>query len=188
MQGTTKNFEHQQEKPAPWQDIVQVERVTLIWHFLSTDLAIEGSPGMLFPFLDQGVPMVGQWLMNPTNMHEDAVLIPGLFSGLRIQHCHELWCGSQTQLRYGVDVAVVQASAYSPDSTLSLETSISCRCGPKKTKRTNKQKNSFLDLMKFPLTILGESESQAVSMDASPLRNKQPGKHPPFVIVLKLSF
>ena len=28
-------------------------------------------------------------------------------SGLRIQHCRELWCRSQTQLGYGVAVAVV---------------------------------------------------------------------------------
>ena len=28
------------------------------------------------------------------------------FSGLRIQHCHELWCRWQTRLRSGVAVAV----------------------------------------------------------------------------------
>ena len=28
-------------------------------------------------------------------------------SGLRIQHCHELWCKSQMQLRSGVAMAVV---------------------------------------------------------------------------------
>ena len=29
-----------------------------------------------------------------------------LLSGLRLQHCHELWCRSQTQLRSYVAVAV----------------------------------------------------------------------------------
>ena len=28
-------------------------------------------------------------------------------SGLRIRHCHELWCMSQMRLRFGVAVAVV---------------------------------------------------------------------------------
>ena len=30
-----------------------------------------------------------------------------LLSGLSIWRCHELWCGSQTLLRFGVAVAVV---------------------------------------------------------------------------------
>ena len=30
-----------------------------------------------------------------------------LLSGLRIQRCHELWCGSKMQLESGVAVAVV---------------------------------------------------------------------------------
>ena len=34
-------------------------------------------------------------------------------SGLRIRHCHELWCGSQTQLRSGIAVAVLWASSCS---------------------------------------------------------------------------
>ena len=36
-------------------------------------------------------------------------------SELRIQHCHELWCRSQTKLGSGVAVAVVQASSHSSD-------------------------------------------------------------------------
>ena len=35
-----------------------------------------------------GVPVIAQWLVNPTRNHEVAGLIPGLLSGLRIQHCH----------------------------------------------------------------------------------------------------
>ena len=40
--------------------------------------------------------------MNLTSIYEDAVLIPGILSGLRIHHCHELWCRSQTQLASSV--------------------------------------------------------------------------------------
>ena len=34
-----------------------------------------------------------------------------LLSGLRIWHCHELWCRSQTQLIFGIAVAVVSSSS-----------------------------------------------------------------------------
>ena len=44
-------------------------------------------------------------LRNPTSIHEDAGLIPGL-SGLRIQHCHKVWCRSQTWLGSGIAMAV----------------------------------------------------------------------------------
>ena len=44
---------------------------------------------------------------NPTRNHEVAGSIPGLAQWLRIRHCHELWCGSQTQLGSDVAVAVV---------------------------------------------------------------------------------
>ena len=45
---------------------------------------------------------------NLTRNHEVAGLIPSLgISGLRIQHCHELWRRSQMQLGSGVAVAVV---------------------------------------------------------------------------------
>ena len=47
-----------------------------------------------------------------------------LLSGLRIQHWRELWCRSQTQLGFGVAVAMVQAGSCSSDSTSSLGTYI----------------------------------------------------------------
>ena len=34
-----------------------------------------------------------------------------LLRGLRIQHCRELWCRSQTRLGPGVAVAVVEAGS-----------------------------------------------------------------------------
>ena len=58
-----------------------------------------------------------------------------LLSGLGIQHCHALWCRSQTQLVPGVAVAVAQASRCSSDSIPSLVTSICCSCSPKKRKK-----------------------------------------------------
>ena len=70
--------------------------------------------------VSQGVLIMAQWLTNPTSIHEDAGLIPVLLSGLRTQHCHELWCRSQTQLGSGIAVAVVQASSHSSDWTPSL--------------------------------------------------------------------
>ena len=38
---------------------------------------------------------------------------PASLSGLRIQHCRELWCTSQTRLRSDIAVAVVQAGSCS---------------------------------------------------------------------------
>ena len=66
--------------------------------------------------------------------------VPSLasLSGLRIQHCHELWWRSQTWLRALVAVAVALALAMavagscSSDSTPSLGTSICHRHSSKK--------------------------------------------------------
>ena len=53
------------------------------------------------------VPVVAQWLMNPTRNHEVVGSIPALAQGLRIRRCHELQCRSQMQLRSRVAVALV---------------------------------------------------------------------------------
>ena len=71
---------------------------------------------------------------NPTGNHE----VAGSFSGLRIRHCCELWCRSQTWLGSWVAVAVAVAGGCSCDWTPSLETSICHGCHPKKTKNKNK--------------------------------------------------
>ena len=59
-------------------------------------------------------------------------------SGLWIWHVCELQCGSQTQLRPSIAVAVAQASGCSSDLTPSWETSICCRYGPKKKKKNSR--------------------------------------------------
>ena len=53
-------------------------------------------------------------------------------SGLRIGHCHELWCSSKAWLGSSVAVAVVEASSCSSDSTPSLGTSICQGFSPNK--------------------------------------------------------
>ena len=72
-----------------------------------------------------------------------------LLSALRIQHCHELWCRSQTRLWSRVAMAVVQAGSYSSDWTPSLGSSICHRCGPEKTE-DKKKKKSFRAKRKKP--------------------------------------
>ena len=44
---------------------------------------------------------------NSIRNHKIAVRSLALLSGLRIRHCCELWCRSQTRLRSGIAVAVV---------------------------------------------------------------------------------
>ena len=64
---------------------------------------------------------------------------------MSIQCCCELWCRSQTWLRFHVTVAVVVAVAVvgscSSDLTPSLGTSIFHGCDPKKKKAKTKQTN-----------------------------------------------
>ena len=56
-------------------------------------------------------------------------------SGLRIWHCHALWCRSQIRLRCCIAVAVAVTDICSPNSTPSLGTSICRKWGPKKQKK-----------------------------------------------------
>ena len=46
-----------------------------------------------------------QQLTNPTRIHEDAVLIPGLTHWVKDPVLHELWYSSQTRLRSGIALA-----------------------------------------------------------------------------------
>ena len=56
--------------------------------------------------LDDDIPIVAQRLMNPTSIPRICVPSLASLSGLRIRHCHELWCRSQTWLGSSVAVAV----------------------------------------------------------------------------------
>ena len=74
---------------------------------------------------------MAQQLMNPTSFNDQWV---------RIWHCRELWCRSQTQLRSHIAVALVQASGYRFDATPSLGTFICSGCSPKNSKDKKKKK------------------------------------------------
>ena len=65
--------------------------------------------------------------------------------GLGIWCCHELWCGSQAQLRSGV--AVAEAGSCSSDLSPSLRISICPGCCPKKTKKKKKNHSSISFLL-----------------------------------------
>ena len=47
---------------------------------------------------------MAQWVKSPS-IREDVGLIPALLSGLRIQHCQELWCRLPMWLGSGIAVA-----------------------------------------------------------------------------------
>ena len=74
-----------------------------------------------------GVSVVAQWLTNPTSIHEDSDSIPGL-SGLRVQHCYELWHRSQNGSHPALlwlwgrlaTAALIQPLAWEPPHAMSV--------------------------------------------------------------------
>ena len=62
-----------------------------------------------------GVPVVAQRKQILLGTMKLWVWSLALLSGLRIQHCHELWYRLQTWLRCGIAVTVAVASSYSSD-------------------------------------------------------------------------
>ena len=68
------------------------------------------------------VPAVAQWVKSPTQcLWGQRFQSLASLSGLRIWCCHKVWLGLQRQLKSGVALAVVQASATSPMGPLAWE-------------------------------------------------------------------
>ena len=93
-----------------------------------------------------GVPVVAQWKQTWLVYMRMQVWSLAFLRGLRVQHCCELWCRSQTWLRtrVAVAVAVAQAGSCSSNSTPSLGNSIDHTCGPKKQKKKKKKNYSWI--------------------------------------------
>ena len=121
----------------------------------------------IFKILLTGSSHCGAGEMNPTSIHEDPGLIPGLrsdpwahSSGLGIWRCRELWCRLQMQL--GSWDAEVSAGSYSSNSVRSLGTSICHGCSPTKKKKIYLTeflyiiKSHFFNLHSFLVLSLGE--------------------------------
>ena len=87
---------------------------------------------------------------NLTGIHEDAGSIPGLLSGLRIQHCHELWCRSQMWLGSRVAVAVVLASGHNLNSIPAWEPPYATGAALKRQKNKNSNKMKWSHENKQP--------------------------------------
>ena len=85
--------------------------------------------------LFEGVPVTAQWKRIWLVSLRTRVWSLASLSGLRIQHCRELWCRSKMWLRSHVAVAV--AGSFSSNLTPSLGTSVCLGCGPKKRKKNN---------------------------------------------------
>ena len=91
------------------------------------------------PNLFPGVPIMAQWRQIQLGTMRMRVQSLASLSGLRIRHCHELWCRPQTRLGSCVAVSVAQAGSCSSDSTPNLGTSICLEYSP----QIQKKKISF---------------------------------------------
>ena len=95
---------------------------------------------------------MAQWLTNPTRNHEIVgsipwVLSPALLSELRIWHCRELWCRSQTQ--FGSHTAMALAYALVPTALirpLAQEPPYAIGVALEKAKKKNKRKKRNQEL------------------------------------------
>ena len=89
---------------------------------------------LLMRVLNRGVLVLAQWEQIWLASMKTQVQSLASLSGLRVQHCCDLWCSLQTWLRSGIAVAVVWVSGYSSDSTSALGTSI-CWGWPEKDQK-----------------------------------------------------
>ena len=90
---------------------------------------------LILKMLYIGNSIVAQW--KRTRLVSMRMWVQSLasFTGSRIQHCCEVWCRLQMQLRSCVAVVVAKANSCSSNLTTSLGMSIYCTCGPKKPKK-----------------------------------------------------
>ena len=84
---------------------------------------------------------MAQQLKNPTGIHKDTGWIPGLLSGLRIQHCCKLRHRSHIQLGSCVAMTVVHIGSCSSDLTPGPRTSYAASAilGEKKSEHKMRQ-------------------------------------------------
>ena len=118
----SKKFENSVKKNCDWKTLTQ--RVELICDFLYEFLPkdyeksieiLQKNASILYDGLffqkyknklSKRVPFVAQWKQIWLASMKMQVWSLALLRRLRIQHCHELWCRSQTRLRSGIAVAV----------------------------------------------------------------------------------
>ena len=83
---------------------------------------------------------MAQWLKNPTRIHEDVDLNPGLAQWVNDLVLLQAEAQVADVARMWHAVAVVQAGNCSSNLTPSPGISICCRCGPKKKKKMKSEK------------------------------------------------
>ena len=82
------------------------------------------------------VPVVAQWVKNPTSIYEDAGSILALLSGLRIWHCHKLWHRSQVQLHWTPSLGTSICHSCSYKNKIKNKNKNQCKSWTKQCKRT----------------------------------------------------
>ena len=87
--------------PPPSQFPFPSSAPTVLFH-----LELEGAVFFCKSEIVSRVPVMAQWLTNPTGNHEVACSIPALAQWVNDPALPELWCRSQMRLRSGVAVAL----------------------------------------------------------------------------------
>ena len=111
---------------------------------------------------------------NPTSIHEDAVLIPGLAQWVRIQRCHELWCRLQTLLRSHIAVAGRRPAATAP--VLALAWELPCAAGAALKSKNNNNNNECLLCVRRCAWLWDAMVSYTATLSRSS-RSSEGGRH-----------